>query len=213
MTADHEAEPVARWLAGLGLHAVVLPYPVAPEGATGPLHPAPLDAAAAAVRWVRAGGTGLDVDAGRVGVLGFSAGGHLAATLSTVEDAGARPDATVLCYPVVSLVAEPHVGSVDALLGTGADADARAALSADRRVTAATPPAFVWHTADDDAVPVSHAVRYAQALWAVGVPAELHVYPTGRHGLGLATDDVHVARWADACAAWLTQLGWRAPDA
>lgn len=211
MTADHEAEPVAEWLAGLGLHAVVLRYRVAPEGSTHPLHPAPLDDAAAAVRWVRAGGTGLDVDPARVGVLGFSAGGHLAATLSTVEDAGVRPDATVLCYPVVSFGAETHEGSVAALLGPGAGADERAALSAERRVRADTPPAFVWHTADDEAVPVSNAVRYAQALWAVGVPAELHVYASGRHGLGLATEEPHVARWAEACAAWFARLGWVRP--
>ncbi len=211
MTADHEAEPVARWLADLGVHAVVLRYPVAPEGATAPLHPAPLDAATAAVRWVRAGGTGLDVDPGRVGVLGFSAGGHLAATLSTVDDAAVRPDATVLCYPVVSFGSDAHEGSVEALLGVGASADARAALSAELRVTAATPPAFVWHTADDAAVPVANAVLYARALWAAGVPAELHVYPSGRHGLGLAAEEPHVARWADACAAWLTQLGWLPP--
>lgn len=211
MTADHEGEPVARWLAGLGLHAVVLRYPVAPEGSTGPLHPAPLDAARAAVRWVRAGGTGLDVDPARVGVLGFSAGGHLAATLSTVgdEDADARPDATVLCYPVVSLEAEAHEGSVEALLGPHADDAARAALSADRRVSGSTPPAFVWHTGDDGAVPVSNAVRYAQALWLAGVSAELHVYPTGRHGLGLADDAPHVATWTTACAEWLEALGWR----
>lgn len=207
-TADHEAEPVARWLAGLGLHAVVLRYPVAPEGTTAPLHPAPLDAATAGVRWVRAGGTGLDVDPGRVGVLGSSAGGHLAATLSTVDDAAARPDATVLCYPVVSFGAQAHEGSVAALLGPGAGADARAALSAERRVTPATPPAFVWHTADDAAVPVSHSVRWAQALWAAGVPAELHVYPSGRHGLGLAAEEPHVAAWTQACAAWFAALGW-----
>ncbi|WP_309134341.1 alpha/beta hydrolase [Cellulomonas sp.] len=208
-TADHEAEPVAHWLAGLALHAVVLRYPVAPEGSTTPVHPAPLDAAAAAVRWVRAGGTGLDVDPARVAVLGFSAGGHLAATLSTVVDDAARPDATVLCYPVVSFRADAHEGSVAALLGPEAGDDDRAALSAELRVTSATPPAFVWHTADDATVPVSNAVRYAQALWGAGVPAELHVYPSGRHGLGLAGEEPHVAAWTDACAAWFAHLGWR----
>ena len=211
--ADHEAEPVAQWLADLGMHAVVLRYPVTHHGRTTGLHPEPLDAAREALAWIRAGGTGLDVDATRVGVLGFSAGGHLAATLSTAEDVADRPDATVLCYPVVSLLEETHESSTEALLGADATDEQRAAMSADLRVDAATPPAFVWHTADDADVPVSNAVRYAQALWRAGVPAELLVLPHGRHGLGLATEDPHVHGWVAACTDWWRALGWTAPVA
>ncbi|MEQ7735130.1 alpha/beta hydrolase, partial [Escherichia coli] len=152
---------------------------------------------------VRGGTHGLAVDKGRVGVLGFSAGGHLAATLSTGAATGdarldvpaAVPDRTVLCYPVVSLTHQVHQGSVDNLLGRAPSSDLLAALSADGRVTGATPPAFLWHTADDAAVPVSHSLRYAGALIEAGVPAELHVFPSGRHGLGLAGDEPGAQQW------------------
>ncbi len=202
-TAAHEAEPVGAWLAGLGLHAVVLHYRVAPHR-----HPAPLDDARRALDWLRGGGHGPDVDPGRVGVLGFSAGGHLAATLANQSS---PPDLSILAYPVISLVDEPHEGSVDALLGPGASPERRAAHSADRTVSAATPPAFVWHTADDAAVPVGHSLRYAAALAAAGVPVELHVFPRGPHGVGLATDRPALAGWTDLCERWLGSQGWLTP--
>ena len=198
--AAHEAEPVAAWLAGLGIHAVVLRYRVAPHR-----HPAPLDDAREALAWLRGGAHGLDVDPARVGVLGFSAGGHLAASLANETR---PPDLTVLAYPVISFVDEPHEGSVEALLGPDADAARRSAHSADRHVSAGTPPAFVWHTADDAAVPVSHALRYVAALASAGVPVELHVFPSGRHGLGLAPDLPDVARWTGLCERWLGSHGW-----
>jgi acetyl esterase/lipase len=198
--ASHESEPVAAWLAGLGIHAVVLRYRVAPHQ-----HPAPLEDARAALDWIRDGSHGLELDRERVGVLGFSAGGHLAASLANEPR---PPDLSVLGYPVISLVDEPHQGSVDALLGHGADAGRRAAHSADRRVHAGTPPAFVWHTADDAAVPVGHSLRYTAALAAVAVPVELHVFPRGRHGLGLAAELPDVARWTGLCERWLESHGW-----
>lgn len=198
--ADHEGMPVAAWLAGLGLHAFVLRYRVHPHR-----HPAPLDDARRALAWIRDGGHGLAVDTRRVGVVGFSAGGHLAASLANEAQ---PPALTVLGYPVISFVDAPHEGSVAALLGPGADAEQRAAHSADRHVSPRTPPAFVWHTADDAAVPVGHALRYAAALVDARVPVELHVFPTGRHGLGLAADRPDVARWTDLCEAWLRSSGW-----
>nr|WP_182114338.1 MULTISPECIES: alpha/beta hydrolase [unclassified Actinotalea] len=198
--AAHEAEPVGHWLAGLGVHAVVLRYPVAPAR-----HPAPLEAAVRALAWIREASGPLQVDPGRVGVLGFSAGGHLAATLCGQPD---PPDLAVLAYPVISFLDEPHEGSVAALLGPDADAEARAAHSADRHVSARTPPAFVWHTADDASVPVGHPLRYCGALAAHAVPFELHVFPEGRHGLGLATEAPHVARWTSLCETWLRSRGW-----
>lgn len=209
--ADHEAEPVAEWLATLGIHAFVLRYRVAPDR-----HPAPLEDAKAAMLFIRRGPHGLAVDQKRVGVLGFSAGGHLAATLSTAAATGNRgldvdaavPDLSVLCYPVVSLVHDMHQGSVDNLLGELPPSDLLAALSAELNVTARTPPAFLWHTADDDAVPVGNSLDYAKALIAAGVPAELHVFPEGRHGLGLAAGEPGPGQWTSLCASWLERAGW-----
>jgi acetyl esterase/lipase len=209
--ADHEAEPVAEWLAGLGIHGFVLRYRVAPDR-----HPAPLEDAKQAMLQIRGGAHGLAVDPRRVGVLGFSAGGHLAATLSTAVATGsadldvpsAVPDLTVLCYPVVSYTRAVHQGSVDNLLGGSPSADLLAELSAEQQVTAATPPAFVWHTADDAAVPVSHSLDYTAALLNAGVPAELHVFPEGRHGLGLADGQAGADQWPALCAGWLDRAGW-----
>ncbi|MCU1568840.1 MAG: alpha/beta hydrolase [Pseudarthrobacter sp.] len=209
--ADHEAEPVAEWLAGLGIHAFVLRYRVAPDR-----HPAPLEDAKQAMLRIRSGSHGLSVDPRRVGVLGFSAGGHLAATLSTAVATGsaeldvsaAIPDLTMLCYPVVSYTHAVHQGSVDNLLGQSPSEALLAELSAELQVTAETPPAFVWHTADDAAVPVSHSLGYTTALLNAGVPAELHVFPEGRHGLGLADGQPGADQWPALCAGWLDRAGW-----
>lgn len=206
--ADHEAEPVAEWLASLGLHAFVLRYPLAPHR-----HPAPLAAAKEAMLWIRGGAHGLSVDPGRVGVLGFSAGGHLAATLSVqvatgtpaLDVSGAVPDLSILCYPVISFVDSVHQGSVDNLAGVGAAGEDLRELSAELHVTAATPPAFLWHTADDDSVPVSHSLAYAGALSGAGVSAELHVFPHGVHGIGLAVGTPGADQWTALCAAWLNR--------
>lgn len=209
--ADHEAEPVAEWLAALGIHAFVLRYRVAPDR-----HPAPLEDAKEAMLHIRNGEHGLPVDAERVGVLGFSAGGHLAATLCTAAATGkpdldnpaAVPDLSVLCYPVASLTHEAHQGSVANLLGDAPPSALLTALSAELNVTPRTPPAFIWHTADDEAVPVSNSLNYARALIAAGVPAELHVFPEGRHGLGLAAGEPGPGQWTSLCAAWLQRAGW-----
>lgn len=209
--ADHEAEPVVEWLAALGIHAYVLRYRVAPDR-----HPAPLEDAKTVLLQIRGGSSGLSVDSTRVGVLGFSAGGHLAATLSTAVATGtealdvpaAVPDLTVLCYPVVSYLDQVHQGCVDNLLGASPSDALLREVSADLHVTAATPPAFLWHTADDEAVPVHHSLAYAGSLVQAGVPAELHVFPHGRHGLGLAPGDPGPAQWTALCAAWLERMGW-----
>jgi acetyl esterase/lipase len=202
---------VAGWLAGLGIHSYVLRYRVAPHR-----HPAPLEDAKEAMLRIREGALGLAVDGSRVGVLGFSAGGHLAATLSTAAATGsatldvraAVPDLTVLCYPVVSCLAEPHQGSVDNLLGPSPSDDLLRGMSAELQVTASTPPAYIWHTADDEAVPVHHSLAYAASLARAGVPAELHVFPHGRHGIGLAMDVPGPDQWTALCAVWLDRMGW-----
>lgn len=210
-TSDHEAEPVAEWLAGLGVHAFVLRYRVAPHR-----HPAPLTDAKEAMLWIRSGEHGVAVDPSRVGVLGFSAGGHLAATLSTatacddakLDVADAVPDLSILCYPVVSFTDAVHQGSIDNLLGQSPPSDLLERMSPELNVTDATPPAFLWHTADDGPVPVENTFAYAQALVRQGVPAEVHVFPHGRHGLGLAEGETGPDEWPALCAKWLARQGW-----
>jgi acetyl esterase/lipase len=196
--APHEGEPVAAWLRDLGLTASVFRYPVATR------HPAVLDAVRAEVRRVR------DVGAGRVGLLGFSAGGHAAgmAALAPGAAPAERVDLVILGYPVVSMLLETHKGSRDNLLGPSPTAAERAATSLDLLVTPDAPPFFLWHTADDAVVPPQHSYLLAMALAAVGGEHELHVYEHGRHGLGLAEGSGTAAGWRDASAAWLRAQRW-----
>nr|WP_231748044.1 prolyl oligopeptidase family serine peptidase [Auraticoccus cholistanensis] len=144
----------------------------------------------------------------RVGVLGFSAGGHAAgmAAYAPGAAAGERPDFALLCYPVVSMVTDTHAGSRQELLGADADEELRAATSLERLVTADAPPTFVWHTAADELVPVEHSYRLAGALAAAGVPHELHVFPDGVHGFGLAGGEPGAGSWTALAADWLTRL-------
>lgn len=213
--AGHEGAPVAEWLAALGIAAFMVEYRVAPHR-----HPVPLADAARAVRWVRHHADRWPIDPHRVGLLGSSAGGHLAGLVATergpvpgagdvVDAVSYRPDLLVLCYPVVRLAGPAaHAGSAAALLGPDAPDERREALSIDRRVDAATPPVFVWHTATDAAVPVANTLALIGALAAHQVTVEAHIYPRGRHGLGLATADPHVANWTRSCAAFFAAQGF-----
>ncbi|MFJ6569229.1 alpha/beta hydrolase [Streptomyces sp. NPDC091292] len=193
MHAAHEAEPVAEWLASLGITASVLRYPVRAR------HPAPVEAVRAEIAGLRRRGVR------RIGVVGFSAGGHLAGYAALAPDARPeeRPDFAVLCYPVVTMLTERHSGSRVNLLGADATPAQRREVSLEELVTPQAPPFFVWHSSDDQAVPVEHSYRLAGALAAHGVPHELHVFPHGRHGLGLAGDDRSVGAWTGLCAKWL----------
>lgn len=193
--APHEGEPVAEWLRGLGYASSVFEYPVLTR------HPAGLDAVRAEVRRVRAAG------ATRVGLLGFSAGGHAAGLAAYAPGASPeeRVDLAVLCYPVVSMMLETHRGSRENLLGADAGWDERRATSLDLLVTASAPPTFVWHTADDAVVPVQHSYLLGMALAGAKVPHELHVLPSGVHGLGLAEGEP-AAAWTALAARWLGHL-------
>lgn len=211
--APHEGEGYARWLAGLGVTAFVLKYRL---GSDGYRHPAMWQDAARAVRLVRHLAAEYPVDPGRIGVIGSSAGGHLAATIMTTFDSGdaaspdpverhsCRPDLGILCYPVITL-RDPHVhaGSRQHLLGPEPSAAQIDALSADLRVTPDTPPAFIWHTVADAGVPVENSLLFAAALRRAGVPFAMSLFETGEHGLGLGTADRPAPPWADACAYWL----------
>ncbi|PYQ25929.1 MAG: alpha/beta hydrolase [Acidobacteria bacterium] len=216
LASDHEGRQVAEWLNTLGVSAFVLQYRVGPRYR----HPAPLQDAQRALRLVRARAGEFGVDAGRVGILGFSAGGHLASTAATrfddgdpqatdpVERVGSRPDFAVLAYPVISFVAPyAHKGSAQSLLGETPDPGLLKELSSELRVSARTPPAFLFHTSDDPAVPVENSLVFYQALHDAHVPAELHVFPKGPHGVGLAPQDPVLSQWPKLCAAWLRAMG------
>lgn len=213
--AEYEGAPVARWLNELGIAAFVLDYRVAPHR-----HPAPLHDAQRAIRLVRHHSDALNIRADPLGILGFSAGGHLAATAGTVFDAGdpdaqdpvdrmsSRPDLIVLCYPVISFGSFAHVGSMRNLLGDDPSTALRSHLSAEINVTRNTPPTFLWHTANDPGVSVEHSLAFAAALHRAGVPFSLHVYPAGAHGLGMAHDDPEVSSWTTHCADFLVRHGF-----
>jgi acetyl esterase/lipase len=198
MLSDNEGEVVAERLRSFGLSASVFSYPVLTR------HPAPLDAVRAEIRRIRASGVE------RVALLGFSAGGHLAghAALAPGAHDDETVDAAVLGYPVVSMQLATHRGSQDELIGPDAGGRLRAATSLDRLVTPEAPPFFIWHTAEDDAVPVEHAYLLGQALAAHAVPHALHVFPEGEHGLGLAEGQGAAEGWSRMAAEWLLAQGW-----
>ena len=214
--ADHEGDPLAEWFNSIGISAFVLDYRVAPYR-----HPVPLTDAQRAIRLVRSRAVEWRIDPARIGILGFSAGGHLALSAATIFDAGAsaaedpidrascRPNAAIACYPVVSFAEHRHDGSMRNLLGDNPDEPMRRSLSIETRVTAQTPPMFIWHTADDKAVPVHNALLLAGALAKHNVPFALHVFQSGPHGLGLARSVPDVQQWTALCANWLTANGFR----
>ncbi len=209
--ADHEGRPVAEWLNTLGINAFVLKYRLGPRYH----HPAPLNDAARAIRLVRSQSVEWGIDPQRVGVLGFSAGGHLAATAGTHFDSGkadapdrierlsSRPDLMILIYPVITMLDRAHVGSRTNLLGPNPSADLARLLSNELQVTKETPPAFLVHTMTDKTVPVENSLEFVMALRKAGVPFEFHLYEQGPHGFGLGTKDPILSTWPERCAAWL----------
>ena len=211
--APHEGDPIARMINAAGVSAFVLRYTVLPFRSL----ETPIEEALRAVRLVRSMGYE------KVAVMGFSAGGHLCAMAATraippdpeaadpVDRLSSRPDAFAPCYGATSLW---HFRKTPwpAALACGKDVfDVIRAYSAECHVTPDTPPAFIWHTADDDVVPVECAYDLARALAAHGVPAEMHVYPHGPHGLGLAGDYEDVSTWAGLCQIWLKGMNYDAP--
>lgn len=195
--AAHEAETVAEWLESEGISASVLRYPVRT------LHPEPTVVIRAAIAGIRAAG------AERIGLLGFSAGAHAAALAGYGAEIGEdhRVDLLVLSYPVVSMIQDAHPLSRQNLLGEQSPGPETEVVS---QLNSSAPPTFIWHTADDAAVPVSHAYLLASGLAAAGVAHELHVFPRGAHGLGLAFDDPHVGQWRSLLLRWLvsTRESW-----
>lgn len=218
--ADHEGEPVARWLNTLGVWAGVMRYRLGPRYH----HPAPHADASRALRTVRYRAQMWNVDPARVGILGFSAGGHLASSVSVYHDDGdgkasdpvdqhaSRPNISVLLYPVIALDGPAaHTGSRRNLLGDTPDAALVERLSTDRHVTSQTPPTFLVHSADDKAVPVENSLRYASALSKAGVPFGLEIFEHGGHGFGMGKDDPVLTSWPAACVAWMRHRGFLGP--
>lgn len=203
--ADSEAEPVAEWLRALGFAATVFRYPVAPRASEA------LEAVHELIARARRGGLeGLDYDPARIGVIGFSAGGHLAGNAALKGTVGnERPDLAVLSYPVASMRRDPHVQSRTNLLGESACLSEWDAASLENMVTAEAPPVFLWHTAEDAAVPPTHSYGLASALAAAGVHHSCHVFPHGAHGLDLAMGtNTTTSQWTSLCESFLRELGW-----
>jgi acetyl esterase/lipase len=223
LAEGHEGVEVAAWLNTRGVTAFVLKYRLAPRYR----HPAPLQDAQRAIRTVRARASEWKIDSQRIAILGFSAGGHLASTVGThfdegdpkstdlIERASCRPDLMVLCYPVISLTSPfTHVGSRNNLLGNNPDVKLLENLSNDKQVTRETPPTFLFHTSMDSAVPPENSILFYLALRAKGVPAEMHIYEQGRHGVGLAAKDLILSTWPIRCSAWLESRSFfKAPSA
>jgi acetyl esterase/lipase len=212
LAVDHEGRQIAAWLNSQGIAAFVLQYRLGPRYR----HPAPLQDAQRAIRLVRSRAASLGLSPSRIGIWGFSAGGHLASTAATQFDAGhptsndpverasSRPDFAILAYPVISFTTDyVHRGSRRNLLGDDPDPELTASLSNETRVTAQTPPTFLFHTNADAGVPPENSVLFYMALRKFGVPAELHIYERGRHGLGLAPLDLAASSWPARLADWL----------
>lgn len=210
--AQHEGRDYALWLNQQGVAAFVLKYRL---GSHGYRHPRMLEDAARAVRLVRARAAEWGIDPARVGIMGSSAGGHLASTLLTHFDAGdasaadpverqsSRPDFGILCYPVITLGEFTHQGSKRNLLGDNPAPELIELLSNERQVTEHTPPVFLWHTIEDRAVPVENSLLFAEALRRAKVPVELHLFEKGRHGIGLANGHP----WTQCLVYWLKGRG------
>jgi acetyl esterase/lipase len=218
--APHEGGDYARFLNESGIAGFVLKYRLAPGGYH---HPAMLQDATRAMRLVRARAGEWQVDPKRVGIMGSSAGGHLASTLLTHYDAGkpdatdpierqsSRPDLGILCYAVISFGEFGHGGSRDNLLGKDPSPELVRALSNELQVTKDTPPCFIWHTYEDKTVPVENSLQFAEALRKAKVPYDLHIYQKGPHGLGLGTRDWNPEKrhpWTRDCTFWLQAQGF-----
>lgn len=220
--ADHEGSSIALWLNGLGINAFVLKYRLGPKYH----YPAPILDAQRAVRYVRSHAAEWGLDPQKIGIIGFSAGGHVASTVGTHFDDGKadaadpidrvsdRPDLMILGYPVITMGKYTHAGSKRNLLGENPSQQMVDLLSNEKHVTAQTPPTFLVQTADDNVVPVENSLMFANALRKAGVSFEMHIFEHGPHGFGLADGMNHapnlpvLAIWSQLAANWLKAHGW-----
>jgi acetyl esterase/lipase len=209
---EGQAEPFARWLNEQGITAFVLRYRL---GSAGYRYPAQLQDAVESMRQIRGNADKWKIDAKRIGVMGFSAGGHLVSTLINRPEDGEidgrepsvspRPDLAILCYPVISMTTKPHGTSRKMLIGDKPSDELVRQTSSELQVRPGLPPCFLWHTAEDKLVPVEHAQLYAAALHQNGVPHELHLYQHGDHGTGLIGTQ---HPWFADLVFWLKAQKW-----
>jgi acetyl esterase/lipase len=216
LAMEHEGRQFAYWFNAMGVTAFVLKYRLGPRYH----HPIELGDAQRAVRTVRARAAEFNVIPDRIGMMGFSAGGHLTSTAGTHFDSGkadatdpidrvsSRPDFLILGYPVISFdAAVTHAGSLRNLLGENPDPKLVEDLSNDLRVSPQTPPTFIFHTSNDSAVPVENSLRFYLALRKAKVPVEMHVFESGPHGVGMALNDPSLSQWPQLLMTWLRSRG------
>ena len=216
LAASHEGSDLARWFNDRGISAFVLKYRLPDVKAMTHQHEVPLMDAMQGMKLIRQSAKKWNIDPDKIGVMGFSAGGHLAATLSTHYNLGtkasdeAKPNFSILLYPVISLSPElAHGGSRDNLLGPDKSEELIKYYSNELQVSAKTPPAFLVHAMDDGAVPVENSIAYYLALKKFKTPAEMHLYPKGGHGFGLRTEGKgSLVNWPAAMDGWLKANGW-----
>jgi acetyl esterase/lipase len=217
LAMDHEGTQIAAWLNNLGISAYILKYRLGPKYH----YPVELWDAQRAIRYVRLHAAELEIRPDRIGIWGFSAGGHLASTAAThfsntdaeadpIDRQSDRPDFAILSYPVISML-DPyaHLGSRRNLLGDKPDPALALLLSNELQVTSQTPPTFLFHTTEDQTVPVENSILFYLALRKAGVPVEMHIYQKGAHGVGLAAADPILHTWPDHLSAWLQLHGFR----
>lgn len=221
MTSPRESEPVAKVYNAQGFHAIVVHYRVAPHR-----HPAPLDDLSLCMSLLRQNAKALKLRSNKMFVCGFSAGGHLAASLGVhwnkdflqekleIKESN-QPNGLILCYPVITSE-EAHWGSFENLLGKEHKPEELEFMNLNHHVGDHTPPSFLWHTVEDVVVPVGNSLRFAKALGEKDIPYEMHLFPKGIHGLSLAIEEVfscpeegapdkHVAKWLELSASWIKE--------
>ncbi len=219
LAMDHEGHQIAQWLNSLGIAGFIVQYRHRNSGA-GYGHPAPIQDAQRAIRMVRSRAAEWNVDPSRIGIIGFSAGGHLASSAGThfqiryseakdaIDQVSCRPDFMILMYPVISFTESyTHKGSRSNLLGKDPDKNLVESFSNEKQVTPETPPTFLVHADDDKAVPPENSIAFYLALRKAGVPAEMHIYEKGGHGFGPGKDKGSVSSWMGRCADWMRGRG------
>jgi acetyl esterase/lipase len=219
LAMDHEGHQIAQWLNSIGVAGFIVKYRHRNSGA-GYGHPAPIQDAQRAIRMVRSRAKEWGVDPGRIGIIGFSAGGHLASTAGThfntrysepvdeIDRSSCRPDFMILMYPVISFTEwYTHKGSMVNLLGKNPDKDLMESFSNEKQVTPETPPTFLVHADDDKVVPAENSVAFYLALRKAGVPAEMHIYEKGGHGFGPGIGKGACSSWMARCADWMKGRG------
>lgn len=215
---DHEGNEIAKWLNNNGIAGIILKYRLPSDKIMKDKTIGPLQDAQEAMRIIRRNASAWNIDPGKIGVIGFSAGGHLASTLSThfaeivydvKDDTSARPDFSLLIYPVISFdSAVTHMGSRNNLIGSDPDRSRIIYFSNELRIGSDTPPAFLVHSSDDKAVPVMNSISYFKGLQQNKIPVEIHIFQKGGHGYGLSVNTGTQSSWPELCLNWLREMGF-----